>query len=203
MATASVTGSTDYSVPTQTRVIKKTLDQNDFLTLLTTELKNQDPLQPQTNDQFIATMAQFSSLEAMTAVDNNTQYSQAMEMVGKQVTVQEANKDPVQGVVDKAGTSDGKVYVDVGGQQYSLSEVTEVGSQDTSSATTSSAGDLLQAAALIDKEVTINGESGGMVEKVGVVNGNIKVYVGGTPYDLSSISEIQDSSASTATQSGG
>ena len=42
------------------------LGQTDFLRLLTTQLSNQDPLEPQSNEAMIAQLAQFSSLEAQT-----------------------------------------------------------------------------------------------------------------------------------------
>ena len=42
------------------------LDQADFLRLLTTQLANQDPLAPTNNEQMLAQLAQFSSLEATT-----------------------------------------------------------------------------------------------------------------------------------------
>ena len=42
------------------------LDKNAFLKLLVTQLENQDPLDPQDNSEFVAEMAQFSSLEQMT-----------------------------------------------------------------------------------------------------------------------------------------
>ncbi len=41
------------------------LDKNAFLTLLVTELQNQDPLDPQDNSEFVAQMVQFSTLEQM------------------------------------------------------------------------------------------------------------------------------------------
>lgn len=44
-----------------------TLDQADFLRLLTTQLTLQDPLEPTSNEEMLAQMAQFSSLEAQTA----------------------------------------------------------------------------------------------------------------------------------------
>ena len=44
-----------------------TLDQGDFLRLLTTQLQFQDPLEPADNEALLAQMAQFSSLAATTA----------------------------------------------------------------------------------------------------------------------------------------
>jgi len=43
------------------------LDSADFLRLMTAQLANQDPLEPQSNEQMLAQLAQFSSLEAQTS----------------------------------------------------------------------------------------------------------------------------------------
>lgn len=43
------------------------LDGTDFLRLLTAQLANQDPLEPQSNEQMLAQLAQFSNLENGTA----------------------------------------------------------------------------------------------------------------------------------------
>ena len=43
------------------------LDSADFLKLMTAQLANQDPLEPQSNEQMLAQLAQFSSLENGTA----------------------------------------------------------------------------------------------------------------------------------------
>ena len=42
------------------------LDRNAFLTLLTTQLQNQNPLDPMKNEEFVAQLAQFSQLEGIT-----------------------------------------------------------------------------------------------------------------------------------------
>jgi flagellar basal-body rod modification protein FlgD len=43
--------------------------QDAFMTLLTTQLKNQDPLKPQENGEFLAQLAQFTSLEKLTSME--------------------------------------------------------------------------------------------------------------------------------------
>jgi flagellar basal-body rod modification protein FlgD len=57
----------------QEKLVNKTdqLDRNAFLLLFTTQLKNQNPLDPMENEAFVSQLAQFSSLEAMTAMRNS------------------------------------------------------------------------------------------------------------------------------------
>ena len=50
---------------------KNDLDKDAFLRLLTTQLANQDPLNPMEDREFIAQLAQFSSLEQMQNLNKN------------------------------------------------------------------------------------------------------------------------------------
>jgi flagellar basal-body rod modification protein FlgD len=75
----------------------ETLGQEAFLKLLVAQLKNQDPLNPQESYEFVAQLAQFSSLEqtigindrldAMALQNQGIQNSQIVGLVGKEATV--------------------------------------------------------------------------------------------------------------------
>jgi flagellar basal-body rod modification protein FlgD len=75
----------------------KTLGQEAFLKLLVAQLQNQDPLNPQENYEFVAQLAQFSSLEqsigindrldALAVQNQGLQNSQIVSLVGKEATV--------------------------------------------------------------------------------------------------------------------
>jgi Flagellar hook capping protein len=74
-----------------------TLDKNAFMLLLVTQFKYQDPLNPMDDKEFVAQMAQFSSLEqlmnlntsmtSLTDATNNQQMINATSYIGKEVTV--------------------------------------------------------------------------------------------------------------------
>lgn len=70
------------------------LGKDAFLQLLVTQLRYQDPLSPMDNSEFIAQMAQFSSLEQMQNMNNNLEdflrmssLSQGADLIGKTVEV--------------------------------------------------------------------------------------------------------------------
>ncbi len=72
-----------------------TMGKDDFLTLLVTQLQNQDPLNPAESTEFVSQLAQFSALEQMSNVNENLKIiqlfeqsinnAQAMNFIGKTV----------------------------------------------------------------------------------------------------------------------
>ena len=68
-ATSGTTGGNSTTPAAETpknRLSSDALGRDAFLQLLTTQLAHQDPLQPQGDTEFIAQLAQFSSLEQLT-----------------------------------------------------------------------------------------------------------------------------------------
>ena len=73
------------------------LQQKDFMQMLLAEVNNQDPLEPQSSTDFVAQLAQITSVENLESLNqsingmvSSMQYSQAMQatdLVGKTVTV--------------------------------------------------------------------------------------------------------------------
>lgn len=66
-------GSTQATPPAQSQTRTPAggeLGQDQFMTLLVAQLKNQDPLQPLNNSEFISQLATFSSLEKLSSIEN-------------------------------------------------------------------------------------------------------------------------------------
>ena len=107
------------------------LGKNDFLNLLVTQLRYQDPLNPTDDKEFIAQMAQFSSLEQMQNMSNTLSNSQAFSMIGKRVTatISDSSTSQLKTVVGEVSTvkvSNGKTYVVINGQDIEAGKVTQV-----------------------------------------------------------------------------
>jgi|SRR5208283_4190618 len=82
------------------------LGENDFMTLLIAQLKNQDPLNPQDSSAFVAELAQFSSLQQETNINQNLQQAAADSMIGLNITAG-SNTGVVTGVSTGSNNSNG------------------------------------------------------------------------------------------------
>ena len=71
-STSGIGGTTNGADTTTTTDAKRpALGQDAFLKLLVTQLQHQDPTKPQADGEFIAQLAQFSSLEKLTSIETS------------------------------------------------------------------------------------------------------------------------------------
>ena len=106
------------------------VSQDQFLQLMVAQLKAQDPLTPTTNGEFLAQLAQFSTLSGTEKL--NTSFSemlalqeitQGASLIGKQVTYTNAAGATVGGAVKSAGITNGALTLQVGNDTVQLSQV--------------------------------------------------------------------------------
>lgn len=117
------------------------LDRGAFMQLLVTQLENQDPLDPVANEQFVAQLAQFSSLEQLEGLNQNiiamialnqsnallSQLTQSSALIGKEVSWEDQSTGVVQtGAVDSVKIVDGLAVLRIGDQDVPLALVTQI-----------------------------------------------------------------------------
>lgn len=141
MLSASQQSKTEMQVNTANKALQngkgmqQTLGKDDFLELLITQLRHQDPTNPMKDKEFISQMAQFSSLEQMTNMSENFKelsgtlnQGNALNLLGKQVTVRQG-ESKVEGVV-KEVTGTTKPQVRIGNSLYDYSQIETVKSEE-------------------------------------------------------------------------
>jgi flagellar basal-body rod modification protein FlgD len=100
-----------------------TLGKDDFLKLLVGQLRNQDPMNPSSDTDFIGQMAQFSQLEQTTNMAGTNEKlaaqqegARAVALLGKSVTYPDATTGvSTTGVVERVEWADGHPTLTVGG----------------------------------------------------------------------------------------
>jgi flagellar basal-body rod modification protein FlgD len=114
------------SASSQSTNPSQTLDQADFLQLLVTQMTSQDPLDPESDTDMAAQMAQFSSLQASQDTEEDIQGLQANSLIGQTVSVAAAGS-PQTGVVTSVQMQTGaEPEIMVNGSAYSLSQLSAI-----------------------------------------------------------------------------
>jgi len=117
------------------------LDKDAFMQLLVAQMQNQDPLEPQSNEEFVAQLANFSTLEQMELMNANletmavldqsnallSQLSESSNLIGKEVKWDDLDTGAAgSGIVGSVKLQDGLTLLEVDGQEIPLFTVTEV-----------------------------------------------------------------------------
>ena len=138
-----------YNAANAVNEVKKqtgALDKDAFLQLLVTQMQYQDPLDPQDNAEYVAQLAQFSSLEQMTNVasslgqvysmveniNTSVLVGQLSGMIGKDMQWTDESSNIYEGTVTGVSISDGAPSViaqDRNGNIYQvpINTVTRIG----------------------------------------------------------------------------
>ena len=122
-------------------------DYTMFLQLMLTQLENQDPTSPMENTEWLSQLAQYSSLEQMTAMNSNMEsistslenlsanvgtnavISQTLSLVGKEVTL-DTDSGTIDGIVEEAKFDGGAGFVKIGDNYYSIANITSIREPD-------------------------------------------------------------------------
>lgn len=119
----------------------KDLGKDEFLKLLITELQHQDPTSPMQDREFIAQMAQFSSLEQMLNFNKNMEtlldsvsFQSSFSLLGHNVEIEdqgnfdsEGNPLFTRGVVESVSKNNDEIFVKVNGEDYPVNSIVSVG----------------------------------------------------------------------------
>ncbi|NRF91189.1 flagellar hook capping protein [Paenibacillus frigoriresistens] len=112
-----------------------TLGKDDFLKILITQLQNQDPTQPLQDKEFIAQMAQFTSVEQLTNMAGEMKLMRqslgfVSGLIGKSITWTNIDSSGASvektGVIDSITFKDGNQYANVKGEEISLDKLKKI-----------------------------------------------------------------------------
>ena len=157
----------ENKITTSTAIVGKDaseMDMNDFMTLMVAQMTNQDMMNPVNDTEFIAQMAQFSSLQGINNIQEYQLASYASTYAGKYVTIADADDkgdmQTIAGLVESISFYDGQPKVQVNGKTYDIYKIMEVSS-------TAIGGTLSEASEYIGKTVTVSyKDEFGIVKKV-------------------------------------
>lgn len=93
------------------RKVNQEMGRDDFLRLLVTQLRYQDPLKPVEDKEFVAQLAQFSALEQMQNVAESNYLSYGSRLLGKTVLARTEMGDMIDGVAMSVYRRDSKTYL--------------------------------------------------------------------------------------------
>ena len=131
------------STVSSTTASSQVLSQDDFLQLMVAQLTTQDPLNPTSDTQFAAQLAQFSALEQtkqistqLSTLSTSQQLSEAQSLLGQTVSLTTSDSSTVTGVVQGVQLVDGTPEINVGGTLYSMGDVTSITNTAATTTTT-------------------------------------------------------------------
>ena len=134
------------------RVVNQELSRDAFLQLLVLQMQHQNPLEPVGNEAMLAQLAQFSSLEQMSNLNESFEvlsgnidqlnFISASNLLGRRISGIDMDGQPREGVVERVHLDGSIVYLTVDGALMSMAGVIGIGTgHGESSPTTTGSGE--------------------------------------------------------------
>lgn len=183
----------------------------DFVKLLTTEMQNQDPMNPMDNSEILQQISQIRAIasnDKMSTTLTSLKLQQDMvsgsAMLNQTVKAVDTNGVSVTGKVDKVTLTDNKVQLHIGEHTVDLTSIAEINPSENSDdqiaqslASLQRQQDIASGNALLNQEVTGKDAQGnavsGKVEKVTVSGNEVKLQIGDKSIGLENVSEVNGS----------
>ncbi len=110
------------------------LGKEDFLKLMIAQLSNQDPMDPLSNEEYIAQMATFSQLEQLTNLNSNftsfmkgQEVSQYASLIGKNVSgIADDGETAVTGIIDSISFEGDKTIAKIDSYNVPVDTIKEI-----------------------------------------------------------------------------
>jgi flagellar basal-body rod modification protein FlgD len=139
-ATGSSAGIYTTSAAATDRAPKQTMDSEVFMSLLVTQLRNQDPSSPMDTNQMIAQTTQLAMMEKLTALSTTSDENFSLQMrmaaaslVGQDVSYEAADGTKISGVATAVSYAGPVPTVTVGGKEVPLDVISGVATHSVSS----------------------------------------------------------------------
>ena len=147
--TTSSASTSPLAVPPTTSVVNNSpsavLGKDDFLKLLVAQLQAQDPTNPTDSSQWMAQLAQFSSLEQETNISQTldglattSSVTQGVDLLGRSISFTRADGSAGSGVAQSMTVAGNSVVLSVGGENVDLAQITAVGTQPSATSPSTS-----------------------------------------------------------------
>ena len=109
------------------------MDGDDFMLLLLTQLKHQNPMEPMNDKELMAQFTQLNSLEELKSINKALQdlsgsdkLPQASNLIGRQVEVAGSDGENIVGIVSGVSLINDQIMLSVGNQELPLDNLLSV-----------------------------------------------------------------------------
>ena len=146
--TSGISGMTYIKSDTSSQTGGLTVDTDTFLKLLVAQMQYQDPMEPQTNTEFVSELAQMTSMQQMKDMGGSLNTSKALGYVGKAIYAEILDSKTgitmtYAGIAEGVVMKNGEAYLALGKYAINVDDIIAI-AEDTSDNTSTTTTDTTQ-----------------------------------------------------------